>query len=121
MKQRAERHTTAPPTPNTPIRTEGGLHATDFPAGHGSWVSDHEVTDSMMASRPDWELTILRNEPFARRGYIFHRDDLKSFFTACSWYHPCEGNQDTIYRSFTPLEKKNVNLIIEYQKRHKRM
>jgi len=54
------------------------------------------------------ELKIMRNEIFARHGYIFKTDDLKSYFSKQKWYKPERENVDDL---LSIIEKKNVATI----------
>ena len=51
-------------------------------------------------------LRIARNEIYARRGYRFADDALRSYFTRFSWYSPRYDNV-----TLTPIEQDNVALI----------
>lgn len=59
------------------------------------------------------ELRIMRNEIFARHGYIFKSEDLKEYFASKEWYEP-------LYQDVTELltesDKKNIQLIVEQEK-----
>jgi hypothetical protein len=47
-------------------------------------ASDH----SLSSPKNDFELRVLRNLPYARRGYIFKSPDLKAFYEKVEWYMP---------------------------------
>ena len=63
------------------------------------------------------ELTLLRNEPFARRGYIFKRAELRSHFAALEWYSPRVSNTSAVQKSFTRTENQNIDLIQQFQRK----
>lgn len=50
----------------------------------------------------------MRNEIFARHGYRFHSNDLKTHFEAQAWYKPCCAD---VTEQLTELEKKNITFI----------
>ncbi|MDG3087752.1 YARHG domain-containing protein [Vibrio hannami] len=52
------------------------------------------------------ELRLIRNEIFARHGYIFKSKDLSSYFSTKSWYSP-----NTTDVTLSTIETKNVKLI----------
>lgn len=54
------------------------------------------------------ELKIMRNEIFARHGYIFKTKEMKSYFESQTWY---VGNLDNVNNKLTDLEKLNIRLI----------
>lgn len=54
------------------------------------------------------ELSLMRNEIFARNGYIFNNETLKKRFEATSWY---KGTKDSKTISLSEIEQINVALI----------
>lgn len=54
------------------------------------------------------ELKIMRNEIFARHGYIFSTDAMKKHFSMQTWYKGTKTNVDNLLNS---IEKKNVATI----------
>ncbi len=66
--------------------------------------------------RTDWELDVLRNEPYARHGYIFKRADLAKHFAKESWYQEVTNDQVSIFANLTDSEKYQVYLVKEFQK-----
>lgn len=62
-----------------------------------------------LAGKSAWELQVMRNEVFARYGYIFKRNkDIKNYFESQSWYVPKYYNVDHMLNQY---EKRNVNFI----------
>jgi hypothetical protein len=61
------------------------------------------------------ELDIMRNEPYARRGYIFKRKDLLNYFSKQSWYKPITADHGKVFRQLSAAEKYEAHLILEYQ------
>jgi hypothetical protein len=59
-------------------------------------------------------LKLMRNEIFARYGYIFRNAELKSHFTEQSWYKPVSADVTT---QLTEIEKKNTDLIRRQEQR----
>ncbi len=62
------------------------------------------------------ELKLIRNEIYARKGYVFKNQKLQDYFSAKEWYKPNTNAKITL----TEIEKKNVELIknIEYSKKN---
>ncbi len=54
------------------------------------------------------DLKIMRNEIFARYGYIFKTEDMKSYFTTQPWYKP---QSNDVTNKLSEIEKKNIELI----------
>ncbi len=58
------------------------------------------------------QLRIIRNEIFARKGYIFNSQDLQDHFSTFDWYKPKYENVDSL---LTDLDKKNIQTILELE------
>ena len=56
------------------------------------------------------ERRIMRNEIYARHGYIFKSPELQAYFTAQPWYKPVEGAGEA---QLTELEKLNAWIIAD--------
>ncbi len=54
------------------------------------------------------ELKIMRNEIFARHGYIFKTDAMKRYFSRQPWYRP---ESDNVVDRLSPIELANVETI----------
>ncbi|MBM4178106.1 MAG: YARHG domain-containing protein [Ignavibacteria bacterium] len=54
------------------------------------------------------ELLLMRNEIFARHGFIFQSSDLREHFENQSWY---SGTSRDVSASLTSIEKKNIEMI----------
>jgi hypothetical protein len=54
------------------------------------------------------DLEIIRNSIFARHGYAFKTETIRSFFEASYWYVPISDNVD---KELTVLEKQNIALL----------
>jgi hypothetical protein len=67
-----------------------------------------------LASLNKAELRFLRNEIFARYGFIFNSVDLSEFFKGKSWYRPTYVDV-TAY--LTEIDKKNIALINSFEAR----
>ena len=61
------------------------------------------------------ELTLARNEIYARYGRVFKSQELSDYFMGKSWYVPDSSFDD---ESISELEKRNAKLIDDYQKKH---
>jgi len=59
-----------------------------------------------------WELKIMRNEIFARHGYIFKTEEMRNYFMYEKWYVPRYENVDGM---LSDVEKKNIELIKRYE------
>ena len=59
------------------------------------------------------EINIIKNEAYARHGYIFVNEKWQEFFEQFNWYE-----KDTSFTEdkFSKLEKQNLDTIILYQR-----
>jgi hypothetical protein len=79
-----------------------------FAQGRYQQASTRLLTPADIQGLPSKELKIMRNEIFARHGYIFKTNDMKAYFTAQPWYRPQRADVSSM---LTVIEKKNVELI----------
>ncbi|MDQ3020627.1 MAG: YARHG domain-containing protein [Bacteroidota bacterium] len=77
-------------------------------------VSSRYLTDSDLKDLSTEELKILRNEIYARHGYIFKTADMKTYFSGKSWYHP--QYEIVTDNMLSGIEKANRDLIKKYEK-----
>lgn len=59
-----------------------------------------------------WQLKIMRNEIFARHGYIFKTSDMQQYFSTQAWYKPL--NED-VNNALSNIERRNIALIQSYE------
>ena len=69
-----------------------------------------KLTHQDMIYLTDWEMRIMRNEIYARHGYIFASADLREYFGSQSWYYPTTKNV-----TLNSIEQYNVNFIKQYE------
>jgi len=77
-------------------------------------ASDRLLTREDVENMDAWELKIMRNEIFARYGYIFKSPEMRDYFKYEKWYVPTYDNVDNM---LTDVEKKNIELIKRYESR----
>lgn len=58
------------------------------------------------------ELRLLRNEIFARKGYIFSSQEMRDYFSQFDWYVPRYKN---VYNQLNNVEKFNIDKIKEHE------
>lgn len=115
------RPTTAPVIISTPTPTasagQAGTVTTDYIFPNSATVS---LTESDLAGKSAWDLTIARNEIAARHGYTFKRTDLQNYFNGKSWYHadPNFNFNTNLSTVLSKTELDNMVLIENYQKAH---
>ncbi|NSK19484.1 YARHG domain-containing protein [Dorea formicigenerans] len=78
-----------------------------FPDSDKKYLSEDEVR-----SVDESQLSLGRNEIFARHGYIFNDDSINQYFKGKSWYQgTVPADQFDMDSVFNDFEKKNVELI----------
>lgn len=71
------------------------------------------LTPSELSGYSKRELKLMRNEIFARHGYIFKTDDMKKHFASKQWYEP---QYNDVNGMLTDIEKQNINTIQQLEK-----
>ena len=100
----------ATPAPNTSATTEGVRTSIEPAQVRGMFpeASIRLLTASDLASRTPWELRVMRNEIFARHGYIFKTPEMRSYFARQQWYSP---RYDDVARLLSEIEVRNAQMI----------
>ena len=63
---------------------------------------------AVVQATPD--LRLMRNEIYARHGYIFNDQNLQGYFSSQPWYRP-RGNNSLAEAELNPIEKRNIETI----------
>lgn len=75
--------------------------------------SDREyITESDLIGKSKDEVAMIRNEIYARHGYIFNTEPFKSYFESKDWYTPNENFNDSV---FSEIEKTNKDFLVNYE------
>lgn len=78
--------------------------------------SDTELlTKSFLDTKSKNEIDLIRNEIYARHGYIFKMEQYYDYFIKKSWYNPTEPDMEKAYEKFNSIEKQNIEVLVEYQ------
>lgn len=73
-------------------------------------TGSRELTEEDIKGKTSHELRIMRNEIYARHGYIFKDPILRDYFMRKTWYKPT-----TISVTFNDIEQYNVRFIQQYE------
>lgn len=76
---------------------------------------EKKLLDSDLSSLSKEKLALVRNEIFARHGYVFEEEPYKSYFKGKLWYKP-NPNFKEKDEELNNIEKYNVQLILKYEK-----
>ncbi len=77
-----------------------------------SWTATRAVTDAALAGYTNWQLTLMRNEIYARHGRPFNNKYVRNYFLSQSWYSPNSNYRDSW---LSGLERENAEYIRDYQ------
>lgn len=91
----------APPPPAEPVRNELLPQSDDRP-----------LTGSDVTGLGNWDLTLARNEIYARHGRPFSNAQIRAYFQGTGWYTADSGYSDT---RLSQIEVRNAVFIREYQ------
>lgn len=91
-----------------PTQTRGTDPTYIMESSNSVLIEIHEINHM---SKDDLEY--IRNEIYARKGYIFKEPKFKQYFQTKSWYSP---NQNFNENMFSPVEKTNIDTIVAYEK-----
>lgn len=81
-------------------------------------VGERNLTENDLNGKTSWQLTLLRNTPYARHGFRFGTPRLTNYFRGKAWYRPDSGNQDVVSGRFNDFERRNVKFAADYQDAH---
>lgn len=76
-------------------------------------LSERRIKDSEIQGASKHDLRLMRNEIFARHGYIFKSPDLREYFSGYDWYKP---RYDNVEDRLSEIEKYNIELIKKYER-----
>lgn len=102
-------------TSNSTLKKETSNFQNNNIQGRYPEASLRYLTGEDIQNLTSWDLSIMRNELFARHGYIFKSEDMKKHFTNQTWYRPINENADEIYTLLSDIEKGNIELIKKYE------
>jgi hypothetical protein len=112
-----EKPSYAPPPAPAPQATWGG---------RWPWTSVRLIQPEELWPLSLWELEIMRNEIYARHGWVFKRQDLRHYFESQPWYRP-KGDLSNPEQSnrwaeaeLTSIERRNVQIIVSRERALKR-
>ncbi|MDZ4727047.1 MAG: YARHG domain-containing protein [Leptospira sp.] len=73
--------------------------------------SHYSISNLHLAAMNDSQLRILRNFYFAKHGFIFESEDLRSYFNKRKWYVSKTKDHSLILKSLNEIEKNSIEQI----------
>ena len=81
--------------------------------GSYPYASQRLLTDEDVRFLSQYNLRVMRNEIYARHGFIFQNTEMKNYFSTQPWYSPLYNDVNSM---LTVIEKKNVDIIKKYER-----
>ncbi len=75
-------------------------------------ASTRYITSNDLRNKSRWQLKIMRNEIYARHGFIFQTREMRNYFNNQSWYNPVYNN---VTHMLTSIEKSNIAYIKKFE------
>ncbi len=94
------------------IRSTGGPPPGQSATEIAPFTRTRQVRDSDLRGYSNWQLTLMRNEIYARHGRPFNNSYIRSYFLRQSWYKPDPGYRES---RLSRLERENAEYIRDYQ------
>lgn len=121
LEKKSESSTTLPKTAIWP--SESNISRENQGDGRWPWTGQRPVSDMDLKGLSAWELSIMRNEIYARHGWVFELEEFRNYFISQNWYKPMDIVKDRAYTNemvnqMSSLEKDNARFILEYQKKN---
>lgn len=95
---------------NEKMKTEAESNQTI--SGSYPHASQKLLVDEDVRNLSQYNLRIMRNEIYARHGFIFQNTEMKNYFSTQPWYSPIYPDVNNM---LTEIEKKNIQLIKRFE------
>jgi tetratricopeptide (TPR) repeat protein len=111
-----------PPTPAAPVAPPVAPPPPAAPpSGPGLWLwtSERLITEYDLQAMSGRDLELMRNEIYARHGWVFRRPDLRQYFEGQPWYRPNNDGMANrmVEAELSGVERRNVQIIREQERR----
>jgi len=97
---------------NRTLNNSNSNSSTGYNLGNFPQASERYLTYSDVNDLSQWDLKIMRNEIFARHGFIFQTDEMRIYFSNKNWYNPRFYDVNNM---LSKIEKENISLIKKYE------
>ena len=110
----------APPEPASPAVPPPTPAPQAAWGGRWPWTSQRLIRPEELFPLSLGELELMRNEIYARHGWVFKRPDLRNYFESQPWYRPRSDNayysNRQVEAELTPIERRNLQIIISRER-----
>jgi hypothetical protein len=84
------------------------------PSGLAAEASMRRIRSQELEPYTSQQLRLMRDEIYARHGYVFKDKKLQRYFSRTPWYRP-RGNNRLALAELNPIERKNIELIRSWE------
>jgi hypothetical protein len=106
----------APPEQTAPQVTPPAPAPQASRDGRWPWTSQRLIRPEELDPLSPRDLELMRNEIYARHGWIFRRTDLRNYFQSQPWYRPRTDNayysNQQVEAELSSIERRNLQIII---------
>ncbi|MBR4720916.1 MAG: YARHG domain-containing protein [Clostridia bacterium] len=100
-----------PETPKEPVKEEAPKR--NITRNNYLFPSDTQyLTEADLNGLSKFDTGLIRNEIFARKGYVFKNEPYKSYFNSQAWYNP----KPSAKIKLNDIEKYNNDFILQYER-----
>lgn len=92
-------------------RTRDRTNYSGYPGAYPE-ASTRYLTNADLRNKSKWQLKIMRNEIYARHGYIFQTTEMRNYFNNQGWYNPVYYD---VSHMLTSIEKSNIAYIKKFE------
>lgn len=92
---------------STEYKNSNSSYPGRFPEASIKYLSVNDIS-----GMSNYDLRLMRNEIFARHGFIFKSDDLRNYFNNQNWY---QAQYEDVTNMLSKIEKANIDLIKKYE------
>ena len=95
--------------------------------GEYPWTAEQIVSENDLNKYSLEELSLIRNEIFARHNWAFPEGDIKKYFEKFNWYKPSKNIKNKnhynseILKKISEIEMSNAKIILAYEKFRKEL
>ena len=107
--------TTEAPTTTTGPTTSAVADPTRSTSGYLFPSDSQLLTTEYLDTLSNDQIDLIRNEIYARHGYIFRKEKYRTYFQSQSWYRGTESDMDKVQEKFNDYEMKNIDILVKYQ------
>ncbi len=96
---------------NEQIPNNQNDNSKELPQGKWPMTATNLLKENDLVGMSNWDLKVMRNEIYARHGYVFITDDMKNYFNRQEWYVKLHKESNINKIKLSSTEINNIQLI----------